>query len=55
MQGFPSSGAAVASIAGLLLGGFLYEHLSASIFIVSGVVTALAMLASFAVAPPEPA
>ena len=55
VQGFASSGAAVASIAGLLLGGFLYEHLSASIFIVSGVVTALAMLASFAVAPPEPA
>jgi MFS family permease len=43
VQGFASSSAAVASIAGLLLGGMLYEQIGGQIFLISGVVAGLAV------------
>jgi DHA1 family tetracycline resistance protein-like MFS transporter len=41
VQGFASSTGAVASIAGLLLGGLLYESLGSRVFLISGALVAL--------------
>ena len=46
VQGFASSIAAVASIAGLLVGGILYQLLIAKIFVVAAVITMIAALVS---------
>ena len=46
VQGFASSSAAVASIAGLLLGGLLYEQVAGRIFLVAAVITLLAVAVS---------
>ena len=46
VQGFASSSAAVASIAGLLLGGLLYEQVAGRIFLGSAVITVLAVALS---------
>ena len=46
VQGFASSSAAVASIAGLLLGGVLYGLLVDRVFLVAAVITGIALVAS---------
>ena len=46
VQGFASSSAAVASIAGLLLGGLLYEQVAGRIFLGAAVITLLAVAVS---------
>ena len=47
VQGFASSSAAVASIAGLLLGGVLYGLLVDRVFLVAALITGIAVVASF--------
>lgn len=49
VQGFASSSAAVASIGGLLLGGLLYQQVGSRIFLVSGLITVIAVLVSFGI------
>jgi len=56
VQGFAGSANAVASIAGLLLGGVLYGMLAAEVFLVSAAVTGLVFLLAFRIArAPRPA
>ncbi len=49
VQGFAGSVGAVASIIGLLIGGFLYSFLGAQLFVISGVLTLLTFVLAFAI------
>ena len=48
VQGFAGSSAAVASILGLVVGGFLYGFLEAQVFVLAAVLTGAVLLLSFA-------
>ena len=52
VQGFASSSGAVASIAGLLVGGLLYGVLGSSVFVLSAVITFLVVGLSVRIKPP---
>ena len=52
VQGFASSSGAVASIAGLLVGGLLYGVLGSSVFVLSAVITFLVVVLSVRIKPP---
>jgi MFS family permease len=47
VQGFASSAAAIASIAGLLIGGVLYGVLGSRVFVLSAAITSLVFLVAF--------
>jgi MFS family permease len=47
VQGFASSSGSLASIVGLILGGFLYEVLDGSAFLIAGLVIYTALLLNF--------
>jgi len=55
VQGFAGSSAAVASIAGLLLGGFLYGIVGAGIFVIAAFVTGSVVLLSSTLPEPKTA
>ncbi len=47
VQGFAGSAGAIASIIGLILGGFLYSSLGANIFLIAGAIIFVVFLSSF--------
>lgn len=51
VQGFAGSVAAVASIIGLLAGGFMYRFFGSRVFAISGALTLLAFVLAFAISP----
>ena len=53
VQGFASTSAAVASIAGLLVGGMLYEQIGGQIFLISGVIAGLAVAVALGIPRPQ--
>ena len=55
VQGFAGSAGAVASIAGLLVGGLLYGLLGANVFLLSAFITAVVFGMSFWIKTPAPA
>ena len=54
VQGLASSSGAVASIAGLLVGGLLYGVLGASVFVLAAVITSIAVATSLRITHPAP-
>ena len=52
VQGFASSSGAVASIAGLLMGGLLYGVMGSSVFVLSAIITFLVVGLSVRIGPP---